>query len=158
MYTEENCPNIHCSCCKYYKSNAELENVKSECKRVDHKKIRFYKPWFATYDCGSKHIPCNDFVPKHPEYEDFKEWTNFDDFWKVYCKTWLPKKEENSSVAFFINGDESTMFSVKLKDFIDGSFIKDGILNAYEKAYYKQTKSGFGYKLVKEKIKGVKIL
>lgn len=42
---------IECQHCLYHKSNADMENVQSTCKRLDHKHLRFAKPVFKCYDC-----------------------------------------------------------------------------------------------------------
>ena len=137
-----------------------MGNVKSICKRIDHKQVKFAKPCFQSYDCGYFHIPCGDFIPKNPTYPDFKEWTNFSDFWKVYKEAWLPYANENITLPFIINGDTSVRYYVPLKNFIDGTMIVDGILQAIEKSYYKKGKIEYGvqlYNLIHEKIDGVRI-
>ena len=37
-------------------------------------------------------------------------------------------------------------------------YLSDGVLNAVEKMYYKQVRSGFGYNLIREPIEGVIII
>lgn len=162
MYTVDTCPHVGCGDCAYFKVNADLDGVESTCKRIDHKKVKFAIPWFKCYDCGmnSLHIPCGDFIPAHPEYADFREWTNFSDFWKVYVETWLPYKNENITLPFTINGDTSVRYHVPLSKFIDGTMIVDGVLQAVEKTYCKRDKVECGvqlYKIIHKKIDGVLI-
>lgn len=152
MYTVDTCPHVGCKDCAYFKVNADLNGIESICKRIDHKKVKFAIPRFKSYDCGCFHIPCGDFIPKHPEHADFKDWTNFNDFWKVYVETWLPYGNENITVAFTINGDTSVRYHVPLSKFIDGTMIIDGVLQAIEKTYY-----AHHYNIVHEKIDGVVI-
>lgn len=157
-YTIDNCPHLGCQDCKYFRVNADREE--SICKRIDHKSIKFAKPWFKSYDCGASHIICRDFEPKHPEYTDFESWKGFDDYWKVFKEAWLPNSKAiiRTSVAFTLHDDTSIRYYVLLTDFINGTFIKDGKLLAFEKKYYKQSrKSPIGYELITEKIDGVEI-
>lgn len=161
MYTIDNCPHFGCKDCLYFKIDADLENVKSTCKRIDHKIIKFYTPWFKSYDCGQLfHIPCGDFIPKDLKRVDCINWTNFKDFWDVYVKSWLPYENENTLIPFVVNGHSDIVYHVPLKRFIDGTMIENGVLRAVEKTYYKRTKNDFGvqlYTIVHEKINGVKL-
>lgn len=147
MYTVDDCPHLGCKDCLYNGEN---------CKRIGGTNLEFVRPWFACQPSGF-HVPCNSFVPKHPEYTDMKEWTNFDDFWTVYKEAWLPYGNENVDCGFMFNDDRSVWYYVPLKKFIDGTMIQDGKLMATYKQYYKRTKEGFGYKLVKEEINGVEL-
>lgn len=144
MYTVDTCPHLGCKDCLYNGVN---------CKRIGGVNVEFARPWFASQPSGF-HVPCNSFEPKHPEYADLKEWTNYDDFFKVYEEAWLVNKRE---FPFTINGDKSVRYYVPFEKFIDGSMIVDGKLMATYKQYYKQTREGFGYKLVTEEINGVEL-
>lgn len=157
MYTIDTCPHCYCGDCAYFKGNAHMAGVESTCKRIDHKTVKFAVPWFKSYDCGQRdHIPCGDFVPAHPEYADFKEWTNFSDFWQIYVKAWLPYENEDITVPFTIYGDTSVRYHVPLVKYIDGTMIVDGVLQATEKEYYKRIKdNSFPFKLIHETIDGV---
>ena len=161
MYTIDNCPHFGCKDCLYFNVNADRENVKSTCKRIDHKIIKFYTPHFKSYDCGQfSHIPCGDFIPKDLNRADCSGWTNFNDFWNVYVETWLPYRDENTTIPFIINGNRDVVYHVPLKRFIDGTMIENGVLQAIEKTYTKRTKIDFGvqlYTIVHEKINGVKL-
>lgn len=137
MYTVDTCPHVGCGYCKYFEPLADRSKNKSECKRIDHKKVQFKRPIFTPSDYGYWHIPCADFVPKYPEYADYKEWTTFEDFWPVYVKSWLPYEDENILQYFALNGNQDILYGVPLRDFIDGTMISDGVLHAVEKMYYK---------------------
>lgn len=154
MYTIDTCPNLGCRNCKFWNINADRND--SICKRFDHKQIKVFTPYFKSYTCGENHVICADFEPKHPEYADMKEWTNFEDFWKVYQKVWLTDCEKRG-IAVTLNGDTKVMYIVPLERFLYGTMIEDGRLMAIKKKYYKQTRSGFGYKLITEEINGVKL-
>lgn len=142
MYTVDDCPHIGCKDCLFNGEN---------CKRIGGTNLEFVRPWFASQPSGF-HIPCNSFVPKHPEYADMKEWTNYDDFLPVYMEAWWSGRKR---CGFMINGDRSVWYFVPLEKFIDGTMIQDGKLMATHKEYYKRTREGFGYKLVSEEIDGV---
>lgn len=151
LYTIETCPHLRCNHCKYYNAKADLNSEQSKCKRIDHKKVKFAKPWFASYDCSIGYI-CRDFIPKHFEYADLKEWTNFDDYWNTFKQSWLDGVNiENEYIAFILNNNSKVRYYVRVVDFINNTFIKDGKLLAVKKRYYKKTKQG--YKLITEELK-----
>ena len=55
---------VGCGSCVHFKANADMDGVKSECLRLDHKFIKFAVPWFKSYDCGQHSaIMCEDFYP-----------------------------------------------------------------------------------------------
>lgn len=137
--------NYKCSDCKHYKK---------DCLRVDGVTIDFAKPWFRSQtDFG---CVCCDFVLKDYKLYAKQNWIDFDTYFKEYVENWLPYQNTNTLVYFTIKGDTSIRFGVKLLDFVYGNmYLKDGLLNAVEKMYYKQVRSGFGYKLVREPIEGV---
>lgn len=147
MYTLDTCPHLGCKDCLYC-------GPLNACKRIGGTNLQFAKPWFASCPSGF-HVPCNSFEPRHPEYADLKEWTNFDDFWKVYKGAWLPTGKND--VPFVINGDQSVRYYVPLKMFIDGTMIKNNKLLATHIQYYKRVHSAFGYKLVTEQIDGIEL-
>lgn len=156
MYSAEDCPNLHCGDCKYFNINGDREP--SPCKKINHKAVKFYKPWFKSYDCGMNHLVCGEFEPKHPEYADIKDkWTNFADFWKVYEKVWLTNCERNG-IPFVLNDDFDVMYYVPLETFLYGKVVEDGILKATRKSYLRQSRaSPTGYNRITENINGVKI-
>lgn len=135
----------HCSECKYYHKN---------CKRVDNKLVSFAKPWFKCIDGGS--TVCCDFELKDYMVYAKRNWIDFDTYFKEYVENWLPYKNTNTLIYFCLNGDTSIRYGVKLLDYVYGNmYSSDDMLNAVEKMYYKRVKSGFGYKLMREPIKGV---
>lgn len=156
--------NFRCRDCKYYKPNAELDGIKSMCKRIDHKKIRFAVPWFKSYDCDFG-TPCSDFEP-NPIYPRFiEEWEylgGFDSWWSLWVEQWLPYQTVNKMVYFTINGDSNIEYGVSLLDYVFGHmFRQDGKLNSTIRRYYKHHKKSdefpYGYELVYERIDGVDI-
>lgn len=127
-----------------------------DCKRIDHKTIKFAVPWFKSYD-GDYWVVCSDFRPAaYMKYAN-AHWTCFEDYWKGYVEQWLPYSNINVNVYFTLHNDTSIRYGVPLMDFVNGTMIEGDILKAVEKMYYKQTRSGFGYKLIRESINGVKI-
>lgn len=159
MYTIDTCPNLSCIHCKLFNIHADQPQVESKCKRIDHKKVKFAVPWFKSYDCGRDHIICSDFIPAHPEYADLKEWTCFDDFWKMYVEAWLPYKNTKMYIGFTIGNDTRIRYRVPLMQFISGSMIQNGVLKAEQKVYCVMKKYGEHvlYQLKYEEIEGVKI-
>lgn len=138
----------HCRMCKHYNCRADMESVQSTCKRIDHKKVQFYRPWFKSYDC-SYGVICSDFEPKYAK----EHWDGFENYWNSYKKYWNTRTETDNA-AFFLDGNTNIGYKVKLTDFVFGTMYNDdGTLKAYEKFYYKQSrKSPTGYELIHEKI------
>lgn len=138
--------NYRCSNCKYFYEG---------CKRVDDKRISFAKPWFVTVkaDCG---CVCCDFELRDYMIYAKQNWIDFDTYFKEYVENWLPYGNTNKLIYFCLNGDNSIRYGVKLLDYVYGNmYISDNVLNAVEKMYYKRVRSGLGYKLIREPIKGV---
>lgn len=137
---------VMCGNCRWFNCNAD--RIESTCKRLDHKKYQFAKPWFKSYDCGqfTQQI-CRDFQPSSVYKYLFEHWTNFDDF--------VGEILDNETVSLVIDGDHSIRYKVRYKDFADGLFIdKNGKLKWTEKSYYKKCKiteqNPIGYILVHE--------
>lgn len=127
-----------------------------KCKRIDHKTIKFAKPWFKSYD-GDNHIVCSDFKPAlYMKYAN-EHWTCFEEYWKGFVEQWLPYGDTSKNVYFTLHDDTSIRYGVPMMDFVNGTMIENGVLKAVEKMYYKRTKEGFGYKLIREPISGVNI-
>lgn len=146
-----------CGSCKFFNVNAD--RTESFCKRVDHKTVKFAEPYFKCYDCGQfDHLICADFLPADWHVNAVKEWTNFDEYWENYVTQWLPYSNTDTYISFTLNGDTSVRYRVKLLDFVYGNMYSDGWLNAYEKVYYKQSRSSpTGYDLIVEPIDKVEI-
>lgn len=144
----ENIGLVRCGDCKWFNVKADLDGVESTCKRLDHKKYQFARPYFKSYDCGQFVTAiCRDFIP-NGLYKYLKEhWTNFDD--------WIGDISENSKIGLVINGDISVRYYVRYKDFADGTFIDaDGNLKWVERCFYNKCskdKNPIGYILVHEK-------
>lgn len=160
MYSVDDCPHFMCHDCKFWKVNADLKPNQSTCKRIDHKRVKFWRPFFASYDCGRNHMICADFEPAHPEYADFKnQWEGFDDYWRSYQKAWLTSPEKRG-IAFYINDDHNVMYCTTLDTFLYGPVVKDGMLQAFEKCYSKRDKVDHGvqlYKIIREPVDGVRL-
>ena len=140
--------NYHCGNCKYFHN----------CKRIDHTTIKFATPWFKSYDQNQFNgCICSSFEPSNSCVYACQTWTGFDNYWPQYVEQWLPYKDTNKLVYFTLHNDTSVRYGVPLMDFVNGTMIKNGILKAVQKMYYKRTKDEFGYKLAREPIDGVRI-
>lgn len=144
----EDVDNYFCGDCEHF----------NNCKRIGGKPIKFAKPFFSCDDVQERRgTICAEFIPKRQKVEAIARWTSFDDYWAAYVEQWLPYKDTNKNVYFTLNGDTSIRYGVPLMDFVNGTMIVGDALMAVEKMYYRRSHSGFGYKLVREKIDGVKI-
>ena len=136
---------LQCGQCKYFKVNADMPNVESTCKRLDHKHIKFAKPWFKSYDCGQfASMVCNEFEPKESCKWLYEHWRGWDDYWDC--------EKPKGMISLVLDDDFSVWYKVLKEDFITGNFLDDaGNLKWVEKMYYKRTKkSPIGYELVHE--------
>lgn len=137
---------VSCGLCKHFDVNADRPNVVSRCKRLDHKKIKFAKSYFMSYDCGqhSGGCVCRDFEPAKWAKYIHAHWTTYDDF--------FGEIKDNETVPLVIDNDFSVRYHVLKRDFVNGTFTNaDGTLKWVYKMYYKQSRKAFsGYELVKE--------
>jgi len=143
-----------CGSCKYFNIRSDMDNVISSCKRIDHKRVQFYRPWFKSYDCNQfSGTVCSDFEPADWCIYAKKHWNGFDNYWKSYKKYWNPNAETDS-ISFFLDKNTDVGYKVKLTDFVFNTmYNEDGSLKAFEKFYYKTIKkSPTGYELIHENI------
>ena len=150
MYDVDTAPHLRCIDCAFFNIRADLPGEVSQCKRIDHKLIRFAVPWFKSYDCNGP--ICADFKPRNPEYADLRNWTNYDD--------WAMAREHRLSgfIWFTINNDTHIRYGVPVRLFVYGGMVDGSILKATRKRYYKRSrKSPIGYELITEEIDGVQV-
>ena len=143
-----------CGTCAYFKVNADMPNVESTCKRIDHKNVQFYRPWFKSYDCNQfSGTICSDFIPADWCIAAKKNWDGFENYWKSYKKYWNTRTD-SAGCSFFLDRNTDVGYRVKLTDFVFGTmYNEDGTLKAYEKFYQKQSrKSPTGWNLITEKL------
>jgi hypothetical protein len=119
-----------------------MEQVQSQCKRLDHKTIQFRTPTFKSYDCNGR--ICSDFRPS-PNYKFF--YNNWHD---RYIRFYVPKEHE--TIALRVKGESEVDYHVSYLDFFNNTFKnEDGSLKWLYKEYYIQSRySPFGYLLIKE--------
>ena len=146
-YTIDTIPKINCGHCKYFGK---------ECKRIDHDKVKFYKPSFASYHDGEHHFPCYDFEPRNLNWADYKDWTGMDEAWPLYLDAWRDGIQPIATM-FHVNDNFDVAYMVDFKLFFYGGMIDNGVLKADSKKFYKKCKGGFGYQLVQQEINGVLI-
>lgn len=159
-YTVDTVPHLCCRYCKFFNGKAHIKGQKSDCKRIDHKKVKFGKSPFMSYHCGENHTPCRDFEPANLQYADFKDWTCMDDVYPVFKEAWIPYGKPPEYLCFVLNDDFDVDYLVPYELFYNGGMIKDGKLMAEYKRFTVRDKVDRGvqlYKLVYEKIDGVEI-
>ena len=128
-----------CSSCVHYRN----------CKRLPSDRLGFAYSYFVS---PSSKIPlgrtlCSDFIctKRHPA--KYKAWQNFS-AWQWYNMF----GRDYAKIGYVLDDDRSIKYYVDYRDFYSGNIIVDGKLNATEKAYYKQTREGFGSEPVIEKL------
>ena len=142
----EDCPCLQCGHCKFFNVRADMPNVQSTCKRVDHKHIKFAKPWFKSYDCGQFHgYICKDFEPSPTYVYLYVHWLSYLDYFKR-------DPDDSGLLGLVLDDNFDVDYYVKTKDFVNNTFLNpDGTLKWVKKMYYKRSKeSPFGYRLVNE--------
>ena len=124
-----------CNDCKHCGKN---------CKRLDHNHYCFAKPIFKSYDAGNGSI-CSDFEPNEWELWLFRHWQS------NYINDYRNSIKPTANINLCINKDFEKRYSVNYLQFFDNDFKnQDGSLKWIKKGYYKQCRSGFGYKYVYE--------
>ena len=147
---------LQCGECKHFQVDADRRED-TTCKRIDHKKIQFARPYFKSYDCGQFHSNiCSEFEPNSIAKWLKEHWTG------IY--TWISAWENDNKRSFFdnnytvltLNGDNSVRYYVKRADFFNGTFVNsDGSLKWVKKCYTKASrKSPTGYQVVWEQNTG----
>lgn len=143
---------VQCGHCMFFRVNADLDNKKSICKRIDHKHIQFATPYFRCYDAGQfNKCICRDFEPAPIWKYLYGHWKGFDDYYQGF-DDYDRSLFFGKPLAFIIDGNKSVRYYVKSTDFINGTmFNQDGALRWIYKQYYVATrKNSYGYQLVRE--------
>jgi hypothetical protein len=155
MITKENCPNLKCNCCKFYPTYKEPHS----CKRIKNFSIlQFAHSPFISDTLYNPNGICSDFIPGDNNKWLKKHWTTFDDYFKVateiFNESWV-NPPTNRTVGIKIVGQPNVIYEVKYEDFVYGTMFDGNILKAVQKVTQKRTRTGFGYKLIREDINGV---
>ena len=141
---EENWSCLQHGQCKHFNINADRSE--SRCKRLDHKRIKFAKSWFKSYDCGQfRGVVCRDFEPADNCKWLKEHWISYDDYYQG--------EKPKGTVALCLNDDFSVRYKVSAEDFVNGTFTDtDGNLKWVEKEYYRiSRKNPIRYNLIHEK-------
>ncbi len=144
---------IECGHCKWFKVNADMDGVKSICKRLDHKHLRFAKKIFKSYDCGCFDInTCADFEPDEKKVPWlYNHWDKVKEQIRPYG--------ELTCVGLNVDGNTDVMYCVLGSDFYNNTFInEDGSLKWRYKCYsVPDRKSWSKYRTVYETPDGLKL-
>lgn len=126
------------------------------CKREKLGKYEFGKNAFLSIrTCGGF---CKDYIPSPWCKWILKTWVDADHFKEQVKVEDGEYYFEPRFVTYVVNGEKDVWYRVRYDDFYNGNLIRpDGKFNAYEKVYYKRVKTGFGYKLITEKVDGVEL-
>ncbi len=107
---------ITCGMCKHFKVRADIDGEDSNCKRLDHKKVRFHEPWFKSYDCGQfGQKICGDFNP------DFSSAPALEKLW-LGIDAYVGEIPDKELIGLRLKRDPDKIYRVKYKEFYDGSF------------------------------------
>ena len=143
--TNEEYSTLQCGQCKWFNCNADRDGFESTCKRLDHKRLRFAKKVFASYDCGQfeKNI-CSDFYPAERCVWLLNHWEE--------VKSQIVPYNPNEVIFLNVDKDADVRYAVNALDFYNGTFINDdGSLKwIYKKYCVKCRDNVTGYKIVRE--------
>ena len=129
-----------CNSCVYYQN----------CKRLPSDRLSFAHSCFISP--ANNKLPlgrtlCSDFICTSRHVAKYKVWQNFT-MWQWYNLF----GKEFANIGYILDNNPSVRYYINYKDFYLDNLIVNGRFNAIEKVYYKQTRKGFGYKLVTEKL------
>lgn len=141
-------PRLECGNCKYFNVRAEMKDVDSTCKRLDHKAHKFAVPWFKSYDCGQfSTTVCKEFIPKSSCKWLYEHWTCVEDFKP------LEEVKDGATIGLVYGDDQSVRYYVDFWDWWNGTFLnEDGTYKWVYRMYYNRPskKHPTYYELVKE--------
>lgn len=146
MYTIDTCPNFKCGDCKFHSVNADRDGYVSQCKRIDHKLLKFATPWFKSYDCGFHHMICSDFEPRSNDSADYLDWDGFEKAFPVWVQAWLPYGKKRD-IPFVIKGHSKIRYYVPFDAFVYGPLVIDRVLQATHKSFQVRSKKEYGVQL-----------
>lgn len=142
-FVRDECSFVGCGSCKFFNVRADQDGVESTCKRLDHKRLKFYRDDNVGYYCGQgSSVMCRDFEPSETSKWLRKHWPGTDEY--------VGSIPDGLFVDLRI-GNDPVRYRVSLKEFYDGTFIKDGKIRCYGKEYYLDTPDGKDKQRVVEK-------
>lgn len=146
---EPYCPNYMCGDCG-----------KSVCKR--RADLADLKKKYSLFTRVAVSFPCNEFVPSSIHVFDLKNyWVDFESWYTDWLQEWqngMSREEfENKSISFYINEEESECYHARVGDWIYGTLIDGDTFKVYERMYYREVDTPWGFELASEPINGVKI-
>lgn len=152
---EFQCPDYQCFDCKHFKY-VTPKPPHGCTHRFDHAVMEYARPYFVSSP-EKDGPPCSDFEPDGsypaalPYWHGFEHWLE----WKRrqnHEMHPLLKENPHPYVQFVFRGDKKEVrYKVALEDYIYGTMFEGDELKAYERSYYKMTRKGFGYKIVRER-------
>lgn len=159
-------PCYHCKNCIHFKLIAP-QNPNGCTYRFDHSKMEFAHLWFI-HSPEENGPACRDFQPNGLYKAALPYWHGFDHYIEWRRRQYIEdigeeryairaKNKKPSLIGFELKQEPNVRYYVRLEDYINGTMWDGNKLKAIEKGYYKQTRSGFGYKWIIEKINGVEI-
>lgn len=162
---EFQCPDYRCKDCKHFRF-VSPKNPHGCTHRFDHVIMEYAHPWFVNVP-EERGYPCSDFEPDGSYPATLPYWHGFE-HWREWKKRqevedyggeerYNRLKTQNNLVGFELKQEPDVKYYVRLEDYVNGTMWDDNRLKAVQKRYYKRTKSGFGYKWIREKIDGVEV-
>lgn len=135
---QDTCYHVGCGDCEFFRVNADREE--SRCKRIDHKRIRFYVPWFKSYDCGQRSaVMCADFKPAKWHKYLYEHWTDPVDYAAMGDINRI--KDSKKWVSLRIANDP-WVYRISAWDFWNNTFLEeDGSLKWASRWKYIRTRS-----------------
>lgn len=162
---EFECPHYRCKNCIHFKF-VTPQNPHGCTHRFDHAKMEYAHPWFVNVP-EERGCICRDFEPNGGYPAAIPYWHGYDHYieWRERQEVedcggeerYNRLKTQNNLIGFELKQEPDVRYYVRLEDYVNGTMWDDNRLKAVKKGYYKRTKSGFGYKWIREKIDGVEV-
>lgn len=137
----DHCPRLECGMCSRFCIWMGTEGHdgrcgKTEhCTRIDHRTIRFYTPWFKSYDCGCYYpYVCRDFEPADWCVWLKAHWRGWNDYWGADVLDAV-KKDKHAFIPLVLAGNsDGWCYHVHLWDWWENTFRNaDGTLAWFER-------------------------
>lgn len=162
---EFQCPDYRCKDCKHFRF-VSPKNPHGCTHRFGHAIMEYAHLWFVNVP-EERGYPCSDFEPdgSYPAalpywhgFEHWREWKRRQEIEDYNGEERYNRlKPQNNLIGFELKQEPNVRYYVRLEDYVNGTMWDGNRLKAVKRGSYKRTKSGFGYKWIREEINGVEV-
>lgn len=141
---------ISCGDCVHFSFKIGAE---ATCPMIDHEHIKFYHPYFKSYDNGEfMNLVCPKFEPNSIAKWLREHWCGVDAYY-------TDKEKTKGNMSFFVDGDEDAIYQVPVAlwwrgEHMDSQGNLRWVLKTYMKRVRKSEKNSLGWVLLDERPDG----